>query len=58
MLGPDFVALHVIAAKCFAALGDVERARAAGSEILRNNPRFTPLMPGNRTACWRLSVAI
>lgn len=40
-LNPDFVALHAIAAKCYAALGDVEKARAAGSEILRNNPRFT-----------------
>ncbi len=40
-LEADFVALHVIAAKCYAALGELERAKQAGSEVLRNNPRFT-----------------
>ncbi len=40
-LEANFVALHVIAAKCYAALGELERAKQAGSEVLRNNPRFT-----------------
>lgn len=40
-LEPDFVALHVVAAKCYASLGEEHRAREAGSEVLRNNPRFT-----------------
>jgi adenylate cyclase len=40
-LEPDFVALHVISAKCYAALGDEENAGKAVAEILRNNPNFT-----------------
>ena len=40
-LQPDFVALHVISAKCYAALGDDDKARKAVAEILRNNPNFT-----------------
>jgi TolB-like protein/class 3 adenylate cyclase/Tfp pilus assembly protein PilF len=40
-LEPDFVALHVISAKCYAALGDDDKARKAVAEILRNNPNFT-----------------
>lgn len=40
-LDPDFVALHVIAAKCYASLGNEAKARAAGAEILRLNPGFT-----------------
>jgi adenylate cyclase len=40
-LDPDFVALHVIAAKCYASLGNEEKAREAGTQVLRHNPRFT-----------------
>ena len=40
-LEPDFVALHVISAKCYAARGDDDKARKAVAEILRNNPNFT-----------------
>jgi adenylate cyclase len=40
-LDPDFVALHVVAAECHAALGNEEKARQAGADILRVNPRFT-----------------
>jgi len=40
-LEPDFVALHVISAKCYAARGDEEKARKAVAQILRNNPQFT-----------------
>jgi adenylate cyclase len=40
-LNPEFVALHVVAAECYAALGDEEKAKRAGANILRTNPRFT-----------------
>ena len=40
-LDPDFVALHVVAAECHAALGNEDKAREAGARILRANPRFT-----------------
>jgi tetratricopeptide (TPR) repeat protein len=40
-LDPDFVALHVVAAECYAALGNEDKAREAGAGILRTNPRFT-----------------
>ena len=40
-LEPDFVALHVIAAKCHAALGNEKEARKEESEVPRNNPCFT-----------------
>ena len=40
-LDPDFVPMHVLLAECHAALGNVEKARVAGAEILRANPSFT-----------------
>lgn len=40
-LNPKFVALHVIAAECYAALGDTRKAREAGAKILHANPHFT-----------------
>jgi len=40
-LDPDFVALRVVAAQCYAALGNEQKAREAGANILRLNPRFT-----------------
>jgi tetratricopeptide (TPR) repeat protein len=40
-LDPNFVALHVNLAQCYAALGREEEARAATAEILRIVPRFT-----------------
>ncbi len=40
-LDPDFVALYVNLARCNAALGKEEEARAAAAEILRSKPRFT-----------------
>jgi tetratricopeptide (TPR) repeat protein len=40
-LDPTFIALRVIAAKCYASLGDEEKAREAGAAVLRNNPHFT-----------------
>ncbi len=40
-LESNFVALHVIAAKCYAALGNEVKAREAGTEVLRINPHFT-----------------
>ncbi len=40
-LDPDFVALHVVAAACHAALGNEEKAQDAAAKILRANPRFT-----------------
>jgi TolB-like protein/class 3 adenylate cyclase len=40
-LDPDFVALHVNAAQCYGPLGDEERLREAGANILKANPRFT-----------------
>jgi adenylate cyclase len=40
-LDPNYVALHVALAACYAALGREEEARAATAEILRTNPRFT-----------------
>ncbi len=40
-LDPNFVALHVNLAQCYAALGREEEARAATAEIFRIAPRFT-----------------
>jgi hypothetical protein len=40
-LDPDYVSLHVVLAVCYAALGKEQEARAAATEILRTNPRFT-----------------
>jgi adenylate cyclase len=40
-LDPDFVALHVVGAECYAAVGNEQKAREAGANILRANPRFT-----------------
>jgi adenylate cyclase len=40
-LDPDFVALHVNAAQCYAAKGEREKAQEAGANILRVKPRFT-----------------
>jgi adenylate cyclase len=40
-LDPNYVALHVVLAVCYAAVGREEEARAATAEILRTNPRFT-----------------
>lgn len=40
-LDPDFIALHVNAAQCYAASGQADKAREAGANILRILPRFT-----------------
>jgi adenylate cyclase len=40
-LDPNFVALHVVGAQCYAAFDDEEKARDAAAKILRANPRFT-----------------
>ena len=40
-LDPDFVALHVNAAQCYAAMGEKEKAERAGANIIRVKPRFT-----------------
>ena len=40
-LDPDFVALHAVAAKCYAMLGNEQKAQDAAAKILRANPRFT-----------------
>jgi len=40
-LDPDFVALHVVGAECYAAVGNEKKARDSGENILRANPRFT-----------------
>jgi len=40
-LDPDFVALHVNAVQCYGPLGDEEKMKEAGANILRSNPRFT-----------------
>lgn len=40
-LNPDYVALHVVRAICYAALGREQEAEAAAADILRTNPHFT-----------------
>ena len=40
-LDPEFVALHVNAAQCYAAMGEKEKAERAGANIIRVKPRFT-----------------
>ena len=40
-LEPEFIALHVVAAKCYAANDNKKKAREAGAKILRINPHFT-----------------
>ncbi|WP_193369712.1 adenylate/guanylate cyclase domain-containing protein [Pelagibius marinus] len=40
-LDPDYVSLHVVLAVCYGALGTMDKAEAAATEIRRINPRFT-----------------